>query len=85
MIHLSPVGCFTISRGESMQKNREASGVNQRAITGPPKMSFLLEAISIPALIIKPRLILVAHLVWNVHDWNKTTNQQQQMLIQTSK
>ena len=35
--------------------------VNPRAITGPPKMSLLLEAKSMPALIIKPRLILVAH------------------------
>ena len=35
--------------------------VNPRAITGPPKMSFLLEAKSVPALIIKPKLILVAH------------------------
>ena len=33
--------------------------VNPRAITGPPKMSLLLEAKSMPALIIKPRLILV--------------------------
>ena len=42
--------------------------VNPRAITGPPKMSLLLEAKSMPALIIKPRLILVAHqddLGWN--------------------
>ena len=35
--------------------------VNPRAITGPPKMRILLEAKSIPALIIKPRLILVSH------------------------
>ena len=44
---------------------------NPRAITGPPKMSLLLEAKSMPALIIKPTLILVAR-------------QQQQMFIQTS-
>ena len=31
--------------------------VNPRAITGPPKMSFLLEAKIVPALIIKPRLM----------------------------
>ena len=31
--------------------------VNPRAITGPPKMSLLLEAKSMLALIIKPRLI----------------------------
>ena len=36
--------------------------VNPRAITGPPKISLLLEAKSMPALIIKPRLILVMHL-----------------------
>ena len=35
--------------------------INQTAITGPPKMSLLLEAKSMPALIIKPRFILVAH------------------------
>ena len=33
--------------------------VNPRAITDPPKMSLLLEAESMPALIIKPRLIVV--------------------------
>ena len=53
--------------------------VNPRAITGPPKMSFLLEAKSVPALIIKPRLILVART--DDLGWNKTSNQQQQMLI----
>ena len=43
--------------------------VNPRAITDPPKMSLLLEAKSMPALIIKPRFILVAHtddLGWNI-------------------
>ena len=35
--------------------------VNPSTITGPPKMSLLLEAKSMPALIIKPRLILAAH------------------------
>ena len=54
--------------------------VNPRAITGPPKMSLLLEGKSMPALIIKLRLILVAHT--NDLGWNKTFNQQQQMLIQ---
>ena len=54
--------------------------VNPRAITGPPKMSFLLEAESLPASIIKPRLILVAHT--DDLGWNKTSNQQQQMFIQ---
>ena len=33
--------------------------INPRAITGPLKMSLLLEANSMPALIIKPRFILV--------------------------
>ena len=51
--------------------------VNPRAITGPPMMSLLLEAKSMPALIIKPRLNLVA----NTDDLggNKTSNLQQQM------
>ena len=35
--------------------------VNPRVITGRPKMSLLLEAKSMPALIIKPMLILVKH------------------------
>ena len=35
--------------------------VNLRAITGPLKMSLLLEAESIPEWIIKPRFILVAY------------------------
>ena len=35
--------------------------VNSRAIMAPPKMSLLLEAKCMPALIIKPRLILVTH------------------------
>ena len=54
--------------------------VNPRAITGPPKMSLLFEAQSMPALVIKPRLIFVAHT--DDLGWNKTSNQQQQMLIQ---
>ena len=47
--------------------------VNPLAITGPPKMSFLLEAKSMPALIIKRRLILVAHT--DDPGWNKTSKQ----------
>ena len=35
--------------------------VNPRVITGPPKMSLLLKAKIMPALIIKPKLILVVH------------------------
>ena len=54
--------------------------VNPRAITGPPKMSLLLEAKSMHAFIIKPKLILVAHM--DDLGWKKTSNQQQQMLIQ---
>ena len=54
--------------------------INPSAITGPPKMSLLLEAKSMPALIIKPRLSLVAHT--DDLGWNKTSNQQQQMLLQ---
>ena len=34
--------------------------VNPRAIMGPPKMNLLLEAKSVPALIIKPRRILLS-------------------------
>ena len=35
--------------------------INPRAITGPPKMSLLLEVEITSALIIEPRLILVTH------------------------
>ena len=54
--------------------------VNQRKITDPPKMSLLLEAKSMPALIIKPTLILVTH----TYDlgWNITSNQQGEMFVQ---
>ena len=54
--------------------------LNPREITGPPKMSLLLEAKSMPALIINPRLILVAHT--DVHVWDNMSNKQQQMLVQ---
>ena len=54
--------------------------VNPRAITGPPNMSLLLEAESIPSLIIKPRLILVTHT--DNLGWYITSNQQRQMLVQ---
>ena len=54
--------------------------VSPRAMMGPPKMSLLLRAKSMPALTIKPRFILVAHT--GDLGWNKTSNQQQQMLIQ---
>ena len=49
--------------------------VNPRVITGPPKMSLLLEAKSMPALIIKPRFILVTHT--DDLGWYITSNQQE--------
>ena len=54
--------------------------VNPKAITGPPKISRLLEAKSMPALIIKPRLILVTHTDYLC--WNITSNQQGEMFVQ---
>ena len=54
--------------------------INPRAISGPPKMSLLLEAKSMPALIIKPRFILVTH----KDDLGSyiTSNQQGKMFVQ---
>ena len=54
--------------------------VNPRAITGPLKMSLLLEAKSMPALIIKPRLVLVTHM--DDLGWYIMSNQQGQMFVQ---
>ena len=54
--------------------------VNPRAITGPPKMSLLLEAKTMPALIIKPRFILVTHM--DDLGWCITSNQQGKMFVQ---
>ena len=54
--------------------------VNPRAITGPPKMSLLLEAKSMPALIIKPRFILVSHT--DDLGWYITSNQQGKTFVQ---
>ena len=54
--------------------------VNPRTITGPQKMTLLLEAKSMPALIVKSRLILVTHT--DDLGWNITSNQQGQMLVQ---
>ena len=54
--------------------------VNPRAITGPPKMSLLLDAENMLALINKPRLILVTHT--DDLGWNITSNQQGQMFVQ---
>ena len=57
--------------------------VNPRAITGPPKMSLLHEVKSTPALIIKPRLILVAHT--DDLSWYITSNQKgHRFLFKTS-
>ena len=56
--------------------------VNPRAITGPPKMSLLLEDKRMPALIIEPRLILVAHK--DDLGWYITSNQQDRCLFKTS-
>ena len=54
--------------------------VNPRAIRGPPKISFLLEAKSMPALIIKPRLILVTYT--DDLGWYITSYQHGQMFVQ---
>ena len=54
--------------------------VNSRAFTGPPKMSLLLEAKSMPALIIKPRFTLVTHM--DDLGWYITSNEQRKMLVQ---
>ena len=54
--------------------------VNPRVITGPPKMSLLLKAKSMPSLIIKPRLILVSHM--DDLGWYITSNQQGKMFVQ---
>ena len=54
--------------------------VNPRVITGPPKMSLLLEAKSMPALIIKPMFILVMHT--DDLGWYITSNQQGKMFVQ---
>ena len=54
--------------------------VNSREITGPPKMSLLLEAKCMPALIIKPRFTLVTHT--DDLGWYITSNQQGQMFVQ---
>ena len=43
--------------------------INLRAITGPPKMSLLLEAKSMPALIVKPRFILVTYTERVIAPW----------------
>ena len=56
IIHLSPVGCFIPARGKTVQTHREVSWVNSRAITGPLKIILLLEAESMPALIIKTKV-----------------------------
>ena len=54
--------------------------INPRAITGPPKMSLLLEVESTSALIIEPTRTLVTH----TDDLGEyiTSNQQGKMLVQ---
>ena len=54
--------------------------INPRAITGPPKMSLLLEVESTSAYIIEPRLILVTYT--DDLGWYITSNQQGKMLVQ---
>ena len=54
--------------------------VNPSAIAGPPKMNLLLEAKRMPALIIKPGLILVTHT--DDLGWFITSNQQGKMFVQ---
>ena len=54
--------------------------INPRAITGPLKLHLLLEAKSIPALIIKNRLILVMHT--HALGWYIKSDQQGQMFVQ---
>ena len=51
-----------------------------RAITGPPKISLLLEVKRMPALIIKPRLILVSHR--DDFGWYVTSDKQGKMFVQ---
>ena len=54
--------------------------VNPRVIMGPPKMSLLLKAKSMPALIMKPSFILVTQM--DVLGWYITSNLQGKMFIQ---
>ena len=54
--------------------------VNPRAISGPPNMSLLLEAKSMPAFIIKPRFKHVT--LMDDLGWYITSNQQGKIFIQ---
>ena len=54
--------------------------INLRAFTGPLKMNPLLEAKSMPALIINPRFILVTHT--DDLGWYITSNQQGNIFFQ---
>ena len=54
--------------------------INPTAITGPLKMSLLLEAKNMPAFTIKPSFILVTHM--DDLSWYKTSNQQGKMFVQ---
>ena len=65
--------------GSHMTENK-LFPVNSRAVTGLPKISVLLEAKTMPALIIKPRLILVTHT--DDLGWYIASNQQGKMFVQ---
>ena len=54
--------------------------INPRAVTGPPKMSLLLEVGSTSALIFEPRLIIVTYM--DDLGGYITSNQQGKMLVQ---
>ena len=57
----------------ALTRQQKKSSQLIREITGPPKMSLPLEAQSMPALIIKPRLIIVTHT--DYFCWYITSNQ----------
>ena len=80
MIALGLTGKFVHCQVRAIHLTVNNFPVNPRAITGPPNMSLLLEAKSTPALIIKPKLILVTHT--DDLGWNITSDQNGQMLIQ---
>ena len=53
--------------------------INPKAMTGPPKMSLMLKVKSAPALIVKPRFILIPH---TDNLGQHILSNQRQMLIQ---
>ena len=60
--------------------------VNPRVTTGPPKMSPLLEAKSLPALIFKPKLIIVPRIIgaWMTLIGTKRPTSSNKCLFKTS-